>query len=266
MLGRRLLKRRMVMASTSICEIWRYPIKSLGGEQLEGSDVAQRIIGDREFGVFDVASGKLLSAKSVPALLTMQARWNHGATQMKVAEQWLPAESPAGVAALCTAVGRPVILRRAVSDDISHIDMEVDNGVERAAELATFETQPGMLFDSRSPLHLVSRATLASLGRDHQPSAADVRRYRPNVVVDGVAALAEDDWIGRSVMLGSVVASVRCKTERCVLPSRRQANGVDEDRSLLRFLNTRRGFCVGVYLQIERPGRFAVGDTVTLLA
>ncbi|MBP9087888.1 MAG: MOSC domain-containing protein [Kofleriaceae bacterium] len=256
----------MAVTPIVIREIWRYPIKSLGGERLGDAEVEQRIVGDREFGVFDAASGKLLSAKSVAALLTLRARWNDGQTQLSVSEDWLSAQSPAGVAALCAAVGRPVSLRRVSPDDISHIDMEVDDGVERAAQLATFETQPGMLFDSRSPLHLVSRATLESLGRDHQPGAADVRRYRPNLVVDGIAALAEDAWVGRSVMLGTVMATVRCKTERCVLTSRRQPAGVDEDRSLLRFLNSQRGFCVGIYLQIERPGRFAVGDAVTLLA
>ena len=230
------------------------------------TDVAQCIVGDREMGVFDAASGKLLSAKSVPGLLTMRARWHEGQIQLFLAAQWLPAVSPAGVAALCTAVGRPVVLRRAALDDISHIDMEVDDGVHRADELATFETQPGMLFDSRSPLHLVSAATLTSLGRDHRASAADVRRYRPNLVVDGIAALAEDAWVGRSLRLGTVLATVRCKTERCVLPSRGQPDGVDQDRALLRFLSSQRGFCVGIYLQIEQPGRFAVGDAVTVLA
>ena len=256
----------MAVPPIVIREIWRYPIKSLGGESLGDADVGQRIVGDREFGVFDAASGKLLSAKSVPALLTLGARWHDGQTQLRLAEQWVTAESPAGVAAIAAAIGRPVVLRRAAIDDISHIDMEIDDGVDRAAELATFETQPGMLFDSRSPLHLVSDATLQSLGHDHQPGAADVRRYRPNLVVDGIAALAEDAWVGRSLMLGTVMATVRCKTERCVLPSRSQPAGVDEDRSLLRFLNSQRGFCVGVYLQIERPGRFAVGDAVTLLS
>lgn len=256
----------MVMAPTVIREIWRYPIKSLGGEPLVHANVAQCIVGDRDLGVFDAVSGKLLSAKSVPGLLTMRARWHEGHVQLCCADQWLSAQSPAGVAALCSAVGRPVVLRRAAADDISHIDMEVDDGVHRADELATFETQPGMLFDSRSPLHLVSAATLASLGQDYQPNAADVRRYRPNLVVDGIAALAEDAWVGRSVRLGTVLATVRCKTERCVLPSRGQPNGVDEDRALLRFLNSQRGFCVGIYLQIEQAGRFAVGDAVTVLA
>lgn len=256
----------MAVTPIVIREIWRYPIKSLGGELVGDTDVGQRIVGDREFGVFDVASGKLLSAKSVPALLTLRARWNHGQTQLSVGDQWLSAEGPAGIAALCAAVGRPVSLRRVSVEDISQIDMEVDDGVDRAAELATFETQPGMLFDSRSPLHLVSHASLQSLGQDHQLGAADVRRYRPNLVVDGIAALAEDAWVGRSLMLGTVMATVRCKTERCVLTSRSQTGGVSEDRSLLRFLNSQRGFCVGIYLQIERAGRFAVGDAVTLLS
>ena len=37
-----------------------------------------------------------------------RARWHDGQTQLQTAEQWLSAQSPEGLAALCAAVGRPV--------------------------------------------------------------------------------------------------------------------------------------------------------------
>ena len=186
--------------SAIIRQLWRYPVKSLGGEQLQQASVTTAIVADREFGVFDAASGKLLSAKSVPGLLHLQARHRAGATEILHAGTWLAATSPDAAAALSAAAGRPVQVRRATADVVSAIDMEVDDGDVRAEGLTTFETQPGSLFDSRSPLHLVSAATLDSLNADYAAGAGVVQRYRPNLVVDGIMALAEDAWVGLSLI------------------------------------------------------------------
>lgn len=250
--------------SAIIRQLWRYPVKSLRGEQLQQVSVTSAITADREFGVFDAVSGKLLSAKSVPGLLHLRARHRAGETEILHDHSWLAATAPEAVAALSAAAGRPVQVRRAIADVVSAIDMEVDDGDVRAEALTTFETQPGSLFDSRSPLHLVSAATLQSLEADYAAGAGAVERYRPNLVVDGITALAEDAWVGRTVKLGSVIATVRCKTERCVLPSRAQRDEVALDRGLLRFLKNQREFCVGIYLQIEQAGEICVGDPIVV--
>src|SRR3954468_13287953 len=61
---------------SAVVELWRYPVKSLTGERIERARLTPRIAGDREWGVFDAVTGKLLSAKSVGALLGARARFD----------------------------------------------------------------------------------------------------------------------------------------------------------------------------------------------
>jgi uncharacterized protein len=248
----------------TISQLFRYPVKSMNAERLQAARVTDKIEGDREWGVFDVASEKLLSAKTIPALLHVQARTTKGQAEILVKEHWQPVGHVIVDQFLSALLGRAVACKTATAGMIANIDQEVDDGEMAASELVTFETHPGSLFDSRSPLHLISDATLNSLDRDHLDGAGMWQRYRPNFVVTGVAAMEEDSWIDRRFAIGSdgLIVSVRKRTERCVLTSRAQPNGVMADRSLLRFLNQQRNFCVGIYLQIEQGGVVAVGDSM----
>ena len=52
-----------------VMRIMRYPVKSVGGEQVASADVSEDgILGDRAFGIVDATSGLLLSAHTVPLL------------------------------------------------------------------------------------------------------------------------------------------------------------------------------------------------------
>jgi uncharacterized protein len=252
----------MTMAAT-VSALWRYPVKSLQGESMAAVDVTDHIDGDRQCGIFDRNSGRLLSAKSLPALLQWSARFQQGNAQVFVDSAWLDASDPTVTAHMGDQLGRDVEVRPAGRLQVSTIDTELDDGEELVAS-SSFETQPGWLFDSQSPLHLLSEATLTSLGQ-HSDGAALVQRYRPNLVIDGVTTGHEDSWVGQRIAIGSVVAVVRCRTERCVVPSRQQPGGVHHDRSLLRYLKQQRQFCVGIYLHVEQRGHIAVGDSVRLL-
>jgi uncharacterized protein len=247
-----------------ISSLVRYPVKSLQGEPVRQVDVIDKIVGDRDWGVFDVVTGKLLSAKSLPALLAVQCRTTSAGVELWNDETWLGVDSEGAKRFMSALLCRDVDIRRAIPEAVSVIDQEIDDGVITASQWVSFETQAGSLFDSRSPLHLVSEATLASLDHDHHHGAGSWQRYRPNIVVQGIAALAEDSWVDRRFAIGAagLVVSVRKRTERCVLTSRAQPGGVAGDRSLLRFLHQHRDFCVGIYLQIEQSGSMAVGDSL----
>jgi hypothetical protein len=58
-----------------VAELWRFPVKSLQGEQLGSATVtAAGIVGDRAFAIFDVATGLGLTARRIPELLDASAR------------------------------------------------------------------------------------------------------------------------------------------------------------------------------------------------
>jgi len=53
-------------ATYTLQSIWRYPVKSMAGEELDAVDVTPRgLSGDRIYPLVDTASGKVGSAKSV---------------------------------------------------------------------------------------------------------------------------------------------------------------------------------------------------------
>ena len=53
-----------------VLELWRYPVKSLQGEQLRGGEIGpEGIAGDRQWALFDVDTGFGLTARRVPDLL-----------------------------------------------------------------------------------------------------------------------------------------------------------------------------------------------------
>src|SRR5467141_1945871 len=61
----------------SVATLWRFPVKSMGGEQLQDVEVTERgVLGDRAYALIDKDTGKVVSAKSVrlfPSLLDCKA-------------------------------------------------------------------------------------------------------------------------------------------------------------------------------------------------
>ena len=224
----------------TVAELWRYPVKSLPGERLQHRvPVAPTgIEGDRRRAVVDEVTGKVLSAKTVPQLLSASTEW----------------DAPA----LSAFLGRAVRLVEPVAGEPAVFDMDVDP--EDATEVVELRTPPGSFFDSRSTLHLL---TTASLG------GRDVRRFRPNVLVRCDGSFPEDGWVGRTLRIGGdggVEATVRKRTGRCVLITRAQP-GLAKDVGLYRDLVRARQGDLGVYLDPApgTRGTIAPGDPVELL-
>ncbi len=253
----------MPTSSTSprLAELWRYPVKAMAGERVDHLTLADKLEGDRDWGVFDAGTGKLLSAKTVPQLLEARARGAGDAVMIELPGGEEIAARDAD-AALGRWLGRAVRLRRAGADQVATIDLELDDGEGAGPRgLDSFTTSAGSLFDSRSTLHLVARASLAALDAAHGPGAGDPRRYRPNLILDGLDAFAEEAWVGASVTIGAATVLVRKRTERCVVPSRAQP-GLPADRALLRYLKGERGFCVGIYAGPTTGGEIREGAPV----
>jgi hypothetical protein len=127
--------------------------------------------------------------------------------------------------------------------------------------LARYSTPPGTFVDL-SAIHLMSTTSLASLSPDG--SGYDVRRFRPNVVVevdeDG-AEFPEAAWVGATVEIGTARLHVSVPTIRCVVPTRPQP-GLELDRAVTRRLAERTNRFLGVYADVTTAGAVRVGDDV----
>jgi uncharacterized protein YcbX len=67
---------RIGMTIGQVAELWRYPVKSLGGERLEDAQLGERgVLGDRLWAVRDLGRDVTASARQLPVLLTATARY-----------------------------------------------------------------------------------------------------------------------------------------------------------------------------------------------
>jgi uncharacterized protein YcbX len=247
----------------TIGEVWRYPVKSLGGERLHGHVAvgAAGIEGDRAFAVVDDGSGKVLSAKRVPALFEAGATWL-GAGRVRINGPGFDVTNGDDDvdATLSGWLGRPVHLATPQPEQRAVFEMEVDP--DDASEVVDLRTPPGRFFDSRSCLHVLTTASLAAGAKLHPAGDWDARRFRPNVVVDLTdEGFPEDGWVDGHLRLGGVTGHVRKRTSRCVMTARAQP-GLGHDSRIYRSLLEARDGDLGVYVDPTEAGTLAAGDAV----
>lgn len=283
--------------------LYRFPVKSLLGERVEQARFTERgVLGDRAYGLVDVADGTVASAKHPRkwgALLGLSARFvtepEPGApvppVVITLADGTELRSDDAGTdAALSDLLGREV---RLTSEAPAGIRFEEQwpaieglappefiegtthayEGEEPVSAIDLGMLAPGTFFDL-APLHLLTRATLDRLTELGDGNDFDVLRYRPNVLVAGTEpGFAEDEWVGRSIGLGDDVrADVSMLTMRCVMTTLSQGE-LPEDRGTLRTVakHHRREIpglgtwaCAGVYAGVSGDGVVRTGDPVTL--
>jgi uncharacterized protein YcbX len=205
--------------------LWRYPVKSMRGQRLERADVrADGIAGDRLVQV--VRGERVLTARTHPRLLGLQGGLAADGTPLVDGEPW---DSPAAAAAV-VAIGGP------------GTHLVFDAGLDR--------------FDIL-PLLVATDGAIAALGEDG-------RRLRPNLVVGGVAGLAERSWPGRRLRSGEVVIGIDSLRGRCVMTTY-HPDTLEQDPGVLRRIVREFGGEVALNCRVERPGVLTAGDSVTLL-
>jgi uncharacterized protein YcbX len=234
----------------NVAELWRFPVKSLQGEQLERAALTETgVDGDRRYAIFDLNTGFGLTARREPELLFASARLREDGS----AQITLPDGSPApDDEALSCWLGRPVELRHADSATERRYENVDDFEHEETSAWAPFQGASGAFHDSaRSRVSLVSTATIGSWDR---------RRFRSNVLLDGEG---EDGLVGARVELGGALIDVGHRMGRCVMTTRAQPGGIERDLNVLRTIARERDACLAVGALVARPGPVAVGDPLT---
>lgn len=229
----------------SVVALWRYPVKSMLGERLDGARIdARGVVGDRLFAVRD-EQGKFGSGKNtrrfrrIDGLFRFTARYDGDRPVITFPDGVARGGDEASVhAALSEVLGQPVTLSR--EQDIPHHDA--------------------------GAVHLITTSTLRAMGAAVGGVAVDERRFRPNFVIDTEGAgLVEDGWIGRELRIGDEVrVIVSGRTERCVMVGMPQSELPDDPR-VLREAARLNDACVGVYAKVIVGGTVRAGDPVELL-
>lgn len=236
------------MVGVEIVGIRRYPVKSLQGEELDRADIGSRgIVGDRGHALRDRTTGVVLTARRDPVLLFGRGSLD---TRGDVVVS-LPDGTPTVDADRLSAwVGRPVVLDRA-TDERSTYEIPVDPE-DDDSDIATWQGPAGSFHDStRTQVSIVATGDLGDW---------DVRRFRPNVVVDGPTV---DHLVGRRVRVGTAEIDVVKAIDRCVMVTRPQPGGIDRDLEVLRSIRRHRGLLLAVGGLVRVEGTAACGDHLT---
>ncbi|MDQ2944219.1 MAG: MOSC domain-containing protein [Candidatus Dormibacteraeota bacterium] len=219
----------------SLAEIWRYPVKSMAGERLDSCTVLETgLEGDRRWALVDGTpnrAGKLLSIRQEESLMTYQARLAGGGVEV---------------------VAQGGQTHRLDEGLVLHIAAE-------ASRPLTLRELEGANFDD-SPILVVNLATVAAFGAA-AGMRVDHRRFRANLYLDGLEPSEEVGWLGRRVVVGAVELEVVRRCERCVVITRDPDTTITTPE-LLRALTESYETSMGVYCQVTRPGRVAIGDQV----
>jgi uncharacterized protein YcbX len=282
----------------TIKEIWRFPVKSMAGQTMARAQVGPTgIVGDRAWAMRNDNDKEIQGAKRCPVLMRCEAHFRNepGGNATPHVDITLPdgsktaSDDPAVNAKLSRLVGKPTSLWPVQPPaDLDHYRRRPMNEQEFMAELQEifqrepgepfpaleqfpkeiieFTSFPGMYFDV-TPLHFLTTASLAYLAQKNPEASWDVRRFRPNFVVEpsnGAAGLIENGWIGKSLRIGELTIACPGPTPRCGMTTREQ-KGLPFDKSVLRTIVQDADQNVGAYAVVTTPGAIKVGDAVEVV-
>jgi uncharacterized protein YcbX len=276
----------------SVRALWRYPVKSMLGEELDFSDVTGRgFVGDRAYALVDAADGKVASAKNPrkwAKLFDCRAEFIPDPRGVRITlpdGAVMAADDPDAALALSSILGRKVALETTAADAPVLEELWLEGGPEGrdvTDERIAMGSPPGTFFDY-AVIHLVTTATLERLAELYPQGRFDPRRFRPNVVVaspEGAAGFVENAWIGKTVAVGnSVRFSVTDPCPRCVMTTLAQED-LPADAGILRTAARHNSVvggegrgaegaypaAIGVYASVLAGGTVRRGDTVRLIS
>jgi len=218
----------------SVVEIWRYPMKSMAGERLEGCRIAEHgLEGDRTWAFIEGTEprvGKFFNIKQDSGLMTYRARLVDGALEVT---------GPDGTR--------------------SDLDGVLKARLGESSRIVNVREEPGANFDD-APVLIVNMASLDAFALEAE-MPIDHRRFRANLYIDGLEPEAEVRWLGHRIRAGEAELEVIDRCVRCVVVNR-DPDTTEVTPRLLDLLVERHDKCMGMYCRVVRPGAISVGDLV----
>jgi hypothetical protein len=275
----------------TVTELWRYPVKSMLGEQLETATIGEHgVTGDRSFALIDTETGKVCSAKRhdlYGRLFEFRAQLltdDPLTARIEFPDGSEGTTADADISERISAVlNRSVTLSATAPENatIEEIWPEVkgqrkygptvdEHDGESVIEIGASFALPGDFFDF-SAIHLLTTNTLEELRRLEPATVFDVRRFRPNIVVEvpEEAGFVENDW--SSIRVGKLELNVLMPVPRCVMTTLAQ-DELAKDSGVLRATARHNMIeagplgplpCAGVYAAVESGATISVGETVS---
>jgi uncharacterized protein YcbX len=209
-----------------VAELWRYPVKSLRGEQITETDITELgIPHDREIVVLRHSVRRVASARTKYKMLALQGSIDGDGTTTVNGHRW---DSPEANGLVTEACGEPVQLLQFT-------------GPQRFDVL---------------PLLVATDGAIAYMNVDR-------RRFRPNIIIGGVEGLAERGWEGKNIRIADVVIHAAQLRGRCVMTTYDPDNQEQNVQVLHRIVKELDG-TFALDCSIVTPGHIKVGDQVQI--
>ena len=211
-----------------VAELWRYPVKSLRGEMISTAEVLESgIRGDREVVVVSAARRKVITSRTRYPLLGLQGGISPQTGQAMIND--IPWDHPIARDMVSEAAGEPVLLVHYA-------------GTERFDVL---------------PLLVATDGAIQTIGLDR-------RRFRPNILIGGVAGLAERQWESKNLLIGEAEIHAAQLRSRCVMTTY-DPDTLEQDRSVLFRIVSEFDGTMALDCSVAKPGIVRVGDKVTII-
>ena len=277
----------------TILSLWRYPVKSMGGEQLSVVQVgSDGLFDDRSYAILDLSDGKVATAKNPrkwPTLFACHANY----VRLGDSKTFPPVRITLPDGTTVTSEHRDLnqVLSQALNREVQLLATEQGTvkgvqsllppswtarseeywsdieGGDHQETVTDFALPTGTFFDA-ARVHLLTTATLQALHDAYPQGRFDVQRFRPNLVIDpisGTTGFAEQAWIGQTLAFGDEVRlRIIGPCGRCVMTTLPQGN-LPKDPGILRTALQRNQGNVGVYATVIQGGTIGEGDHVRLI-
>ncbi|MBF2000074.1 MAG: MOSC domain-containing protein [Synechococcales cyanobacterium M58_A2018_015] len=263
----------------TLVSLWRYPVKSMLGEELNAALVSDRgLVGDRAYALIDRATGMTASAKNPRKwgqLFDCRAAFTatpDSPTALPTVKMTLPdgreirSDTPEVHQILSALFGREVTLetQAPTTPSLEEYWPSIE-GLPHQDAITDEATLASTFFDGAT-VHLLTTATLDQLQALAPASRFETRRFRPNLVVapDAATGFVENDWIGKTVAIGDRVRlHIQGPCPRCVMTTMPQSE-LPADLEILKTAVRHNQGNVGVYARVLQGGTLKRGDAVHL--
>ncbi len=280
----------MATSNLSLASLWRYPVKSMMGEELNSAIVTSNgILGDRSYALVDLETNKIVSAKNPkkwPDIFSFHARYTEAPSLENVNPPVLitlldgniiNSDQADAAQRLSIALNRDVSLSNKAPKQASleqywpeyeGEDTEISN------EAISGAADEGSFFDYAT-LHIISTASLTKLQELYPAGHLEARRFRPNLIIatsPEQTGFVENDWVGKTLTIGDVKLLITDPCPRCVMPTLAQGD-LAKDAKILRTIaeNTvhvpfadKALPSVGVYAKVIQTGVIKRGSVVNI--
>lgn len=276
-------------ATITVSTLWRYPVKSMMGEELNGTHITLGgVLGDRSYALIDTATNKVISAKnpkkwpdffSFRAAYTAQPDATLPAVWIHLPNGEVLRSDAADVnQQLSAALGGEVKLATQAPDAATleqyWPEYEGESN-EISSEAVAGDAPQGSFFDYAA-LHLLTTSSIEAMQKLYPEGRFEVRRFRPNMMIDtsGLEGFVENDWVGKTIKIGDTLRlRISDPCPRCVMPTLAQGdlpqdNGIfkhaiAKNRPLVPFAGKELP-SVGVYAQVLTAGWVKRGDNIVI--